>query len=166
MVGPTGGIDTARALPVRSTGMDDADIDLRIVTYRLFVEFGRAPTAAEVSAAMGIPEGTARDAWRRLHDAHALVLDGVGEIRMANPFAAQSTPFRVHAAGRSWFANCAWDAFGIGAALRVDSTFDAECADCRHPLAVNIHAGQPDDTRLMFHVLVPAISWWNDIGFT
>jgi hypothetical protein len=146
--------------------MDDADIDLRNATYRLFVELGRAPTAGEVSAAMGIPEGTARETWRRLQDAHGLVLDDTGEIRMANPFAAQPTPFRVQAAGRSWFANCAWDAFGIGAALRVDSTFAAECADCGHPLAVSVHAGQPDDTRLMFHVLVPASSWWNDIGFT
>jgi len=72
----------------------------------------------------------------------------------------------VEAAGRSWFANCAWDAFGIGAALGADSTIHTECADCGTPLDIGVHDGHPDDTDLVFHVLVPAASWWNDIGYT
>ena len=57
----------------------------------------------------------------RLDRAHALVLDAdTGAIRMANPFSAVPTPHRVHADGRRWHANCAWDAFGICAALQVD----------------------------------------------
>ncbi len=94
------------------------------------------------------------------------MLDASGEIRMVNPFAAQPTSFKVEAAGRSWFANCAWDAFGIGAALHVDSTIHTECGDCHSPLQINVSGGRPDDVDLVFHVLVPAISWWNDIGFT
>ncbi len=146
--------------------MDAADIDLRNATYQQFVALGRAPTAGEVAATVGLAEPAVRDGWWRLHDAHALVLDAAGEIRMANPFAARPTPFRVEAAGRSWFANCAWDAFGIGAALHVDSTIHTECSDCRAPLEIAVRDGQPDDTNLVFHVLVPASSWWNDIGFT
>lgn len=97
--------------------MDAADIDLRNLTYRRFVELGAAPSAAEIAAAMGSSVELVRDGWRRLHDAHALVLDGdTTELRMANPFAARPTPHRVEAAGRSWYANCAWDAFGICAA--------------------------------------------------
>ena len=146
--------------------MDAADIDLRNATYRRFVELGRAPSAAEVAAETGAPEDAVRAGWRRLHDAHALVLDGAGEIAMANPFAARPTPFRVEAAGRSWFANCAWDAFGISAALGVDSTIHTECADCAAPLDIAVRGGRPDDTDLVFHVLVPAASWWDDIGYT
>lgn len=146
--------------------MDVADIELRIATYRRFAELGRAPAAAEVAAVTNRSEAEVRDAWRRLHDAHALVLDAAGEIRMANPFAAQPTPFRVEAAGTSWYANCAWDAFGIGAALHVDSVISAECADCRAPLQIEVRDGRPDDEDLVFHVLVPAVSWWQDIGFT
>lgn len=100
--------------------MDTADIELRNATYRRFAELGRAPAAAEVAALTNRSEAEVRDAWRRLHDGHALVLDAAGEIRMANPFAAQPTAFRVEAARTSWYANCAWDAFGIGAALDVD----------------------------------------------
>jgi hypothetical protein len=146
--------------------VDAADIELRNATYAAFVDLGRAPSAAEVAGATGLPERAVREGWRRLHDAHALVLDESGEIRMANPFAAQPTPFRVDAAGRSWFANCAWDAFGIGAALRADSTIHTECADCRASLDIGVRDGRPDDTSLVFHVLVPAASWWDDIGYT
>lgn len=146
--------------------MDAADIDLRNATYRRFVDLGRAPTAEEVASQTGRSAAAVRDGWRRLHDAHALVLDGAGEIAMANPFAANPTPFRVDADGRSWYANCAWDAFGIGAALKVDSTIRTTCADCGVPLDIAVRDGRPDDLDLVFHVLVPAASWWNDIGFT
>jgi hypothetical protein len=147
-------------------GVEAADIDLRNATYAAFVDLGRTPSAAEVASASGVSETAVREGWRRLHDAHALVLDEGGEIRMANPFAAQPTPFRVEAAGRSWFANCAWDAFGIGAALKADSTIHTECADCHIPLDIDFRDGRPDDTTLVFHVLVPAVSWWDDIGYT
>jgi hypothetical protein len=146
--------------------MDVADIELRNVTYRRFVELGRAPSVAEVASASGTTEAEVRGGWQRLHDAHALVLDGVGQIRMANPFAAQPTAFEVEAVGRSWNANCAWDAFGIGAALQADSTILTECADCHKPIEIGVRDRRPDDADLIFHVLVPAASWWNDIGYT
>ena len=146
--------------------MDAADIELRNATYRSFVELGRAPTAEEVAEITGVREAAVREGWQRLHHAHALVLDGAGEIAMANPFAAKPTPFRVETAGRSWFANCGWDAFGIGAALQADSTIHTECADCHAPLDIVVRDGRPDDTDLVFHVLVPAAAWWDDIGYT
>ncbi|MEX2184396.1 MAG: organomercurial lyase, partial [Chloroflexota bacterium] len=114
--------------------MDDADIELRNATYRRFVELGRAPTTDEVATTLGRDVGDVADGWRRLHDAHALVLDDAGAVRMANPFAGVPTGFRVEADGRSWFANCGWDGFGIGAALGVDSTIHTTCADCDEPL--------------------------------
>jgi hypothetical protein len=146
--------------------MDANDLAVRRATYRCFVELGRAPSAAEVGAAIEAPEEAVRASWHRLHEGHALVLDEAGEIRMANPFAARPTDFRVEAGGRSWYANCAWDAFGIGAALHVDSEFETHCPDCAEPLRVRVRGGQPDDPSLVFHVLVPAARWWNDIGFT
>ncbi len=146
--------------------MDQSGIDLRNATYGRFVELGRAPTAAEVATTTGLKEEDVRSGWRRLHDAHALVLNDDGAIRMANPFAAQPTAFRVEAAGRSWYANCAWDAFGIGAALHVDSRFETHCPDCGEPIPIVVRDGRPDDASAVFHVLVPATRWWADIGFT
>ena len=85
---------------------------------------------------------------------------------MANPFSAVPTPFRVHADGRWWFANCAWDAFGICAALGVDGRVETTCADCGEPIAVAVRDRRPDDEGLVFHSLVPAVRWWDDIVFT
>jgi hypothetical protein len=146
--------------------VDPADLDLRSASYRLFIELGRAPSVGEMAASTALTETEVRDGWRRLHDAHALVLDEAGEILMANPFAARPTAFKVEAAGRTWFANCGWDAFGIGAALHADSTIHTTCADCHEPLRIEVRDGRPADEDLVFHVLVPAVEWWNDIGFT
>ena len=146
--------------------MDLADLEIRRATYRLFVERGGAPSAADVAADVGVPEADVRASWARLHEAHALVLDANGEVRMANPFSAVPTDFLVEAAGRTWFANCGWDAFGIGAALHVDSAFDTHCPDCGELLHVRVRDGRPEPSDLVWHVLVPAAQWWNDIGFT
>jgi hypothetical protein len=93
------------------------DLAIRNLTYQQFVERGRAPTSNEIAESAGTPVGELRAIWQRLHEGHAIVLDAsTGELRMANPFSAVPTAFRVHA-GRWWYANCAWDAFGICAAL-------------------------------------------------
>ena len=147
--------------------MDDADVELRNATYRLFVALGRAPSPTEVAQETGRTPDAVLACWRRLHDAHALVLDGAGSsIRMANPFSAVPTAHRIHAADRWWYANCAWDSFGVCAALHVDGRIESSCPDCGEPIAVEVRSGRPDRTDLLFHCLVPARSWWDDIAFT
>jgi len=85
---------------------------------------------------------------------------------MANPFSAVPTPYRVEADGRSWYGNCAWDAIGICAALHADGRIATSCRDCGEPIELGIEDGRPDDDRLLFHCLVPAAHWWDDIVFT
>jgi hypothetical protein len=104
--------------------VDDHELELRRRTYAFFVEHGRAPAPAE----LGEPEEVLA-AWRRLHDEHALVLNpGTDELRMLNPFSAVPTAHRVRARGRWRYANCAWDAFGICAALHEDGSIETSCA--------------------------------------
>jgi hypothetical protein len=150
--------------------MTPRDLRIRNATYRQFVELGRAPTPQEIAAATGERSDTVVDAWRRLHSAHALVLMDPRVdhpvLRMANPFSAVETPHRVDAKGRTWFANCAWDAFGIGVVLRSASTIHTTCPDCREPVDIDVSRYRPTDRSLTFHVLVPARDWWSDIGFT
>ena len=147
--------------------MDEADRALRNVTFGLFVDLGRAPTSDQVARAGGVSRDEVRSAWLRLHSAHALVLTPAGtEIRMANPFSGIPTPYRVQSAGRWWYANCAWDAFGVCAALHTDGRIETSCPDCGQPIAIEVHAGCPDDEALVFHCLVPAAHWWDDIVFT
>ena len=146
--------------------MDEQELHVRNLTYAAFVELGRAPTADELATTAGLDRAEIEVAWRNLHDAHALVLDAGGAIRMANPFSAVPTSYRVHAAGREWYGNCAWDAFGICAALDTDGEIETTCLDCGEPIAVAIRDRRPDDESLVFHCLVPAAQWWDDIVFT
>ncbi len=142
--------------------MNDADVEVRNRTYARFVELGRAPLPEELG-----PREEVLAAWRRLHDAHALVLDTAGtEIRMANPLSGVPTSYRVQARGRRWYGNCAWDAFGILAALDEDGRIESSCPDCGEPIALEVAGGLPDDETLLFHCLVPAARWWDDIVFT
>ena len=147
--------------------MDDGDLELRRLTYRLLVDRGRAPTAGEVASAAGLTRDEVETGWRRLHAAHALVLNpATAELRMANPFSAVPTAYRVRARGQWWYANCAWDAFGVCAALHADGRIETSCPDCGEPVAVDVRDGRPSDDRLLFHCLVPAVHWWDDIAFT
>ena len=150
----------------QSVEVDEHELEIRSLTYGLFVKFGRAPTSTEVATAGDLAEAEVLSGWRRLHEQHALVLNtAMSEIRMANPFSAVPTAYRVFADDRWWYANCAWDAFGICAALHVDGRIETSCADCGERLEIRLIAQRPD-TTLLFHCLVPAARWWDDIVFT
>jgi Alkylmercury lyase len=142
--------------------VDEADLELRRRTYAFVVEHGRAPVAPELGDREEVLAG-----WRRLHEEHAVVLDeATDELRMLNPFSAVPTAYRVRAADRWWYGNCAWDALGICAALHVDGRVETSCPDCGEPLVVEVRDERPDDESLLFHCLVPAAQWWDDIAFT
>jgi hypothetical protein len=64
------------------------------------------------------------------------------------------------------YGNCAWDALGICAALHVDGRIEASCPDCGETIMLVVRDQRPDDERLLFHCLVPAAHWWDDIVFT
>jgi hypothetical protein len=144
------------------------DLDVRRHVYFSIVANGRPPTAVEAAASLGIDLAAAEESYRRLHEAHALVLVPEStEVWMANPFCFAPTPHRVRAGGRDWTGTCAWDALGIPAALHGDGVVESECACCQEPVELAVAGG--DLVRggdLLVHILVPARRWWDDIGFT
>ena len=148
--------------------MDELDLRIRTHVYTSFVRDGTASAPAETAAELGLAEPEVADAYRRLHDAHALVLEPDStRIWMLNPFSAVETPHRVEADGRSWFANCAWDALGIPAALHGDGEIESACPDCGEPLELEVAGGElVRGAELLVHFVVPARHWWDDIGFT
>ena len=139
---------------------------LRFV-YTATVESGRPPRSADVAMALG---GTAQEAlasFRRLRERKLLALaPESGEIVMAPPFSAAPTPFQVRSGGRSYFANCVWDAYGVAAALHQDADVEASCACCGEPMALAVRDGQPDSPRGIAHFAVPAAHWWDDLTYT
>jgi hypothetical protein len=146
--------------------VDARALGLRNLTWGLFVELGRAPTAHEAAQAAELSSTEVEGVWRDLHRQHELVLDPItSEIRMAIPFSAVPTAYRVQAAGRWWYGNCAWDAIGICAALHTDGRIETSCPDCGESIAVEVHNQHVDDESLLFHSLVAAARWWDDIVF-
>lgn len=148
--------------------MDISDLDVRRHVYFSVVANGRPPTTAETAAALDTAEGDIAGAYRRLHDAHALVLfPDTTEVWMANPFCFAPTVHRVSAAGRVWTGTCAWDALGIPAALHCDGRIESACACCGEPVSLEVRDGElVEGSELLVHILLPARRWWDDIGFT
>jgi hypothetical protein len=125
-------------------------------------ELGLRRTIFESFAATGEPPAVAdRVTLRSLADQHVVVLDDSERIVMAHPFAAHDRGARVGAEGRTWRGSCAWDAFGIVAALGLDDALVTDAGGVQ----VRFRDGRPAGDAL-FHVAVPAAEWWADIVFT
>ena len=148
--------------------MDTLDLDVRRHVYFSVVANGRPPATTETAAVLDCGEAEVADAYRRLHEMHAIVLFPEStEIWMANPFCFAPTPHRVRAGGRTWTGTCCWDALGIPGALHGDGDVQTECACCGDRLELTVHEGElVAGADLLCHVLVPARMWWDDIGFT
>ena len=139
---------------------------VRHAIYRTFTE-GGVPRAAALSTQLQLPVEDIKLAYQRLDDARAIVLDRrTKEVWMALPFSAVPTPHRVTSGGRSWYANCAWDAFGIPALIKGDARIESACGDCDAPIVYRVERGRLLDAHGVAHFVVPAARWWDDIGYT
>jgi hypothetical protein len=81
---------------------------------------------------------------------------------MANPFSAVPTAFRVQANGRAYWANCAWDALGIPAALDADARIEARCP-AGEPIGIAVTDGQVRGEGAVAHFAVPFRQWYDDL---
>ncbi len=142
------------------------DNQVRLAIYDFFVAAGRAPAAAEIAREVDAQPTDVEAAYRRLADAHVLVLaPGTPYIWMANPFSALPTPFMVTARGREWWGNCIWDALGILAMFGDDGSVKTSCPDCGDDIALEIRDGELVADEGIVHISVPPANWWDDIGF-
>jgi len=142
------------------------DARLRQYIYRHLIREGRAPTVAEMAAALSSPLRKVKAALERLAQTHAFVLQETGELWRAAPFSAVPTAFPVRSGNRSWYGNCIWDALGIPAMLDQNARIDASCGCCNHELALRIEEGRLLGPKGMIHIAVPARHWYDDIVFT
>jgi hypothetical protein len=155
----------ARPAPRRIAPVHDDDV--RLAIYRRFVADGVPPSVADVAAELGASDDAVATSYRRLHDAHVIVLEpGTLDVWMANPLSARPTGFRVTAASGAWWGTCVWDALGIPAMLGEDARIETACADCGDPMELVVRDGALAPVEGVAHFAVPARSWWDDIGFT
>ena len=143
------------------------DIQVKLAVYGHFAETGHRPSPQEVGERVGADVDSVLDSYQRLRAQRLLVLEADGSsIRMASPFSGVPTQHIVEADGIRYFGNCAWDALGVLAALHKAGTIHSRCEQSGEPFHLNVNLQGPEPSDWLFHCLVPAAQWWNDIVFT
>ena len=148
--------------------IDELDWTVRAYTYTFIAQHAHPPTTRDVARALGLTTRRAALAFRRLNHRHALFLEpGKLSIRMAHPFSGIPTPFRVYANGLAYWANCAWDMFGIPAALSVDAEIEANYADAPDTrVTLRVAGGRVEGHGEVVHFPLPFRRWYDDLIVT
>jgi hypothetical protein len=68
--------------------------------------------------------------------------------------------FVLREADRFWWGGCAWDSFGIMAALGRPLEVTTTCPGCGRELR---YSAPPDAPELVVRLLRPAREWWDDV---
>ena len=149
------------------TAAAEIDVAVKLAVYRTFAETGERPSVAAVARRAGVDEARVLAAFASLRAQRLLLLEPDGAtIRMAPPFSGVPTQHRVESGGVSYFANCAWDAFGVVAALGRDGVVRSRCEQSHEPLVLAAGRNGPEPSTWLFHCHVPAVHWWTDLVFT
>jgi len=140
---------------------------IRAEVFGTFAREGRPPSPEELSAKLGIDRAEVLGGLRELHQVHAVVLAPEGDaIRMAHPFSAWPMNFVVSAPedDRLWWGGCAWDSFGIVAALGEPLEVLTHCPGCGAELRYAAGPQEPPDLPgLVVRIPRPAADWWEDV---
>jgi len=143
------------------------DAQTKLAIYRHFAETGQRPSLRVIADRVDADLSSVREVYLRLRGQRVLVLEPDGiSIRMAPPFSGVPTQHVVIVGETKYFANCAWDSFGIPAALHRSGQIYSRCEQSGEPLHLEIGLEGPPRCSWLFHCLVPAGKWWDDIVFT
>ncbi len=152
--------------------------DVRAFVYQHLADTTQAPSVDKTARHLNISNKEAGKIYTELNNRHAFFLEpGTLTIRMANPFSAIPTDFKVHANGKTYFANCAWDMLGIPAALHCDATIDAVFTESNESVQLEIRGGQialggvlaagdGGSSEMLVHFPLPFSRWYDDLVFT
>jgi Alkylmercury lyase len=139
----------------------DFDTQVKVHVYDTVAETTKTPTSDETAKALGTRVEEVEAAFARLYQKRLLVPEPrrPSAIRMAPPFSGIPTPFAVRAKGKVHFANCAWDALGMPAALHSDAVVDASDGHTGEPMRLHVRDGKPVPEPCVIHIAVPAARW-------
>jgi len=149
--------------------MHDATLSqrVRLFIFDHFLEHGAPPVAEQVMVEFALSRDEATEVLRDLDAArHIALVKGTARILMAFPFSAIATPFRVMARGRSYFANCAWDAIAFHAMLGSDVVVESFCHHCAAPIRIELRDGRAtrvDPPDSIVYLSLRPTEWWSDI---
>ena len=139
------------------------DWTVRNAVYASILGRSVPPSVDETASALGVNADDVRAAYARLNDRHALFLTpGSHDVRMAHPFSGVPTAFRVETGDRVYWANCAWDALGIPAALHAHARIEAPVGESES-IRFGIEAGRVQGWDGVVHFPLPFRRWYDDL---
>jgi Alkylmercury lyase len=140
---------------------------VRHFVYSHFADTTRPPSLDETAHHFNITVDEASELYNELNNRHAFFLEpGTLTIRMAWPFSAVPTNFKVHANGKTYYANCAWDMIGIPVVLQSDAFIEAICTESNDSVQLEIKNGQVTNSDLLIHFPLSFSRWYEDLVFT
>ena len=147
--------------------MPDLHQRVRLFIFEHFLEHASPPVVEQVMTEFSLSRAAAADVLHDLEAArHIALVKGTARILMAFPFSAIATPFRALVRGRSYFANCAWDAIAFHAMLGDTVRVESFCHHCAAPIHVELHDGVAivvDPPQSLVYFALPPTKWWDDI---
>jgi Alkylmercury lyase len=144
------------------------DARIRLSVFQTCLREGFPPSVERLMGELDLSRENIEAGLDRLDKArHLKLVPGTHRILMAFPFSAVATPYRVVVdGGRSYFANCAWDAIAFHAMLKRPVRVESFCYHCGAPFSFEIRdrafVGPPTAAPIVYLGL-PASEWWSDI---
>jgi hypothetical protein len=143
---------------------------VRLFIFERFLADAQAPVVEELMTEFSLSRD---EVTAVLHDLvaarHIALVPGSARMLMAFPFSAITTPFRVRARERDYFANCAWDAVAFHAMLGDEVRVESFCHHCAAPIRIDLRDGratrvEPEET--LVYLALPPTEWWENIVTT
>src|SRR5258706_7866791 len=95
--------------------MSNLFVGVRIAVLERTIASGQVPTAGEVATELDMPVAIVQEAYAKLGEDHVFVCDqdDPSRLRMAAPFSAVPTAFKVSAPGGAFYGHFVWGPLGI-----------------------------------------------------
>jgi hypothetical protein len=143
--------------------MSTADSELHTAIIRHVAERGFAPSTKVLHEQLGWPEPDVGRALKRLAEIRGVILKpDSSDVWAIHPFTLMPTATWVEARTGAWWANCAWCALGIGAALGEDIRVLSRLGAEGEPFEFRVSGGLSTDRRLVIHFPFRPPEWWSN----
>jgi hypothetical protein len=137
--------------------------ELHAAVIRHVAERGFAPSLTTLQTELGWPLDAVQSTLAALAAIRGVILKpNSSDVWGIHPFTLMPTHTWVRTATGAWWANCAWCALGIGAALRRDICVSSRLGAEQQTVEFRVEAGRATDDTLLIHFPFPPDQWWNN----
>ena len=139
------------------------EAELHTAIIRHVAEQGFAPSIVALHQQLAWSELDVRSVLARLADIRGAILKpNSSDLWAIHPFTLMPTPTWVEADNRGYWANCAWCALGIGAALRQDIRVVSRLGAEHETVEFQVHRGRVSNEQLLIHFPFSPSEWWSN----